>query len=424
MGDRPRMNPYTALLHDTSIGPLDAGRTEEAILLLKLAIQSDAADPFFFYALGNCQFKAGQYAEAAIALTTATRIDPTRAEAFNDLAATLFVLGREAEALACLRRCLDLRPDLPEAEETDAIWLLRYGRFHEGWRKYEARFHTAANRSLWRSFAKPRWDGEPLDGRTILLHAEQGFGDALQFVRYVPLVAARGGRVILAIYPEVRSLLSKLPGVAGIVPTDVTLPQFDVHCSLLSLPLLFGTDLDSIPATFPYLTVPDDRLTRWRKKLGPRRGLRVGVAWSGNPKHRDDARRSIPFDLFATLLIDRPDIEFHVVQTHIRAPDQAALDGLPHVCNHAVDLRDFGDTGALVSLMDVVISVDTSVIHLAGALDRPVWLLLAHLADWRWLMERDDTPWYPSMWLICQPERGDWASVLSTVAARLQEMLG
>jgi hypothetical protein len=196
-----------------------------------------------------------------------------------------------------------------------------------------------------------------------------------------------------------------------------------VHCSLLSLPLAFGTDLDSIPAAVPYLTVPPDRLTRWRQKLGPRKGLRVGIAWSGNPNHRDDARRSISLDLFGTLLTDRPGIEFHVLQTEFRAADQAVLRDMPHVRNHADDLHDFGDTGALVSLMDLVISVDTSIVHLAGALDRPVWVLLAHLADWRWLLERDDSPWYPSMWLLRQQERGNWASVLSIARSRLEEML-
>jgi hypothetical protein len=417
------MNPYTAVLHDALIPALEAGRTQEAIPLLKLAIQSGADDPFFLYALGNCQFLAGDCTEAALALTTATRIDPTRAEAFNDLAAALFVLGRDAEALACLRRSLTLRPDLPEAQETDAMWLLRYGQFHEGWRKYEARFRTRANRHLWRSYPQPNWEGEPLNGRTILLHAEQGLGDALQFARYAPLVAARGGRVILQAYAEIIPLLTKLPGVARLIDTATAPPPFDVHCSLLSLPRVFGTDLDSIPAAVPYLTVPEDRMARWRHTLGPRRGLRVGIAWSGNPKHRDDARRSIPFDVFATLLTDRPDIEFHVLQTGLRAADRTGLAERPYIRNHADVPQDLGDAGALVSLMDVVISVDTSIAHLAGALDRPVWLLLAHLADWRWLMERDDSPWYPSMRLLRQPERGDWASVLSVVSARLREML-
>lgn len=215
----------------------------------------------------------------------------------------------------------------------------------------------------------------------------------------------------------------KMPGINQILDANGPLPPFDLHCSLMSLPLAFRTDLDSIPATLPYLTVPDDRLARWRNRLGPRRGLRVGIAWSGNPQHRDDARRSIAFETFSTILTDRPGLEFHVVQTQLRQADRAALALWPHVRNHADLLADFADTGALVSLMDVVISVDTAVVHLAGALDRPTWLLLAHLADWRWMLERDDSPWYPSLWLLRQPQRGDWTSVLSTVAETLQEMV-
>jgi hypothetical protein len=416
------VKPSVEALYQAIRRPMEAGHTDDAIALAKRAVAIGIDDGFFLYVLGNCLFKAGEYAEAAANLAASVRLDPARAEAFNDLAAALFVLGRDAEALTCLRRALILRPGLPEAEETDAIWLLRYGRFREGWRKYEARFDTHENRHLRRPFTQPKWQGEPLRGRTILLHAEQGFGDALQFIRYAPMVAARGGRVILGVYPGIAPLLARMPGIAQVVDLGGMLPPFDLHCSLMSLPLVFGTDMDSIPATIPYLTVPADRLSRWRVRLGPRRGLRVGVAWSGNPQHRDDARRSIPFATFSALLADRAGIAFHVVQTQLRDADRVALQDFPHVRNHANTLTDFADAGALVSLMDVVISVDTAVVHLAGALGRPVWLLLAQLADWRWLLERDDSPWYPSVWLLRQSERGDWGSILAVVAERLEEM--
>ncbi len=417
------MNAYVRALYEAAVRPLESDAPDTAIPLVKLALGSGDNDAFFLYALGNAQFKQGLYEEAAVALRASVRIDPTRAEAFNDLAASLFALERDAEALACLRRSLDLRPDLAESEETDGIWLLRYGRFRQGWRKYEARLRTRANRDLVRPFAQPQWRGERLNGRTILLHAEQGLGDTLQFVRYAPLVAARGGRVILEVYPEVRPLLDRMPGIAEIVSRGQALPPFDLHCSLLSLPLAFRTELDSIPATVPYLSVPEDRMAAWRWRLGPHRCLRVGIAWSGNPRHRDDRRRSIPFALFSALLAERPGIEFHVVQTEIRAPDTEALAAMPHVRRHGVHLRDFGDSGALVSLMDLVISVDTSVAHLAGALARPGWLLLPRVADWRWLLERDDSPWYPSLELFRQAERGDWAGVVAAAEGRLREML-
>jgi hypothetical protein len=424
MGDQAGMTASSDSLYQAIRAAMDAGCAKKAVTLAKQAVGKGADDAFFLYILGNCQFRAGDYAEAAASLTASIRLNYQRAEAFNDLAAALFVLGREAEALTCLRRALVLRPGLPEAEETDAIWLLRYGRLREGFRKYEVRFDTTANRGLRRPFARPQWRGEALEGRTILLHAEQGFGDALQFVRYAPLVAERGGRVVLEVYPGLKPLLADMPGVAGIVESGGALPPFDLHCSLMSLPLMFGTEMHSIPCTVPYLRVPNDRLAVWRARLGPRRGARVGVAWSGNPRHRDDARRSIPFETFSMLLTNRPGIEFHVLQTQVRDADRLGLQRFPYVRDHSGRIMDFADTGALVSLMDVVISVDTSVVHLAGALDRPVWLLLAHLADWRWLLERDDSPWYPSLWLLRQPERGDWARVLAVIAERLGDMTG
>lgn len=414
------MNTSVEALYETIRVPMDAGRLDDAIAAAKQAVASGADDALFLYVLGNTQFRAGDVTAAAESLTTSTRLNPYRAEAFNDLAAALFVLGREAEALVCLRRALDLHPGLPEAEETDAIWLLRYGRFHEGWRKFEARFQTSANNHLRRPFAQPQWRGELSYGQTILLHAEQGFGDTLQFVRYAPLVALRGARVLLEVYPGIRPLLGRMPGIAQIIDTGQPLPAFDRHCPLLSLPLAFQTDFDSIPATVPYLTVPPERLAVWEAKLGRWARLRVGVAWSGNPRHRDDTRRSIPFDQFRNLLVDRPDIEFHVVQTQIRHPDRTALEAMPHVRTHAV--RDFADTGALVRLMDVVVSVDTAVVHLAGALNQPVWVLLAHLADWRWMLQRNDSPWYPSATLLRQSRRGDWDAVLAEVAQRLTDM--
>jgi Tetratricopeptide repeat len=418
------MTEYAAELLRAALQCQAAGQFAAAITVLKFIVGVGLNDGFMLYVLGHCQHEMGHHVEAETALSQAVRLDPSNAPAFNDLAAVLFTLGRDAEALTYIRRALELQPGLPESEESDSIWLLRYGRFREGWRGYEARYRTSQSDKFRRDFTQPQWHGEAIQGRTILLHAEQGVGDTIQFMRYAPLVAARGARVILEVHRGLTALTGTLTGVTTVLERGDPLPPFDLHCPLLSLPLAFRTELDSIPATIPYLSVPPERIYRWRTALGLRRAKRIGIAWSGNPNHRNDASRSIPLARFARLLAPHPDREFHVLQAEIREADRPVLASLPHVREHSRQLRDFADTAALVSLMDLVISVDTSVAHLAGALGWPVWLLLASLGDWRWLLERDDSPWYPSFWLFRQKVRGEWSDVLAEVETQLDAMLG
>jgi ADP-heptose:LPS heptosyltransferase len=229
--------------------------------------------------------------------------------------------------------------------------------------------------------------------------------------------------VILEVHAGLGAALQGLPGVSRLIENGVALPPFDLHCPLLSLPLAFGTDLDSIPASVPYITAAPDRVFAWRNRLGPRRVPRIGIGWSGNPQHREDKQRSIPLAQLAELFRDQPDREFHVLQNDVRESDRPALAALPHLRDHSRTLRDFADTAALVSLMDVVISVDTALVHLAGAMGWPVWVMLAAVPDWRWMLGRDDSPWYPSMWLFRQQRRGDWTPVLHDVARQLEDML-
>jgi tetratricopeptide (TPR) repeat protein len=380
-------------------------------------------DGYLLYLLGHIQYHLKHYEEAAIALGLAVQIDPSQAAAQNDLAAALFALGREGEAVPAIEQALAARPDLAEAQETYSIELLRAGHLREGWQRYEARMHSLLGTKLRRDFVQPQWRGEPIEGRTILLHAEQGIGDTVQFVRYAPLIAARGANVVLEVHAGLRSIMASLAGVASLIERGESLPEFDVHCPLLSLPLAFDTDLDSIPADVPYLSAPTIHVQAWRARLGVRRGKRVGVVFSGNPAHPDDARRSIPLVQFARVLAPHADREFHILQNDIRPGDRFALELLPHARDHSDAIANFADTAALVTLMDVVISVDTSVAHLAGALGWPVWTLLPFKPDWRWLTERDDSPWYPTMWLFRQPRAGDWESVLDDVARRLDELL-
>jgi hypothetical protein len=263
--------------------------------------------------------------------------------------------------------------------------------------------------------AGPHWLGaEDLSGRTILIYAEQGIGDTIQFVRYLPLLRAR---VVLRAQTPLHALLRPLAD--SVIGRDDPLPEFDFHCPLMSLPLAFGTDLASIPADIPYIFADPALVVRWRNRLGAPRRHRVGIAFSGNPDHATDALRSIPAAEFSPILRYR-DIDFHVLQTEIRPADAAVLRNFPHVHIHADALRDFSDTAALISLMDLVITVDTSVAHLAGAMGKPVWILLQYNADFRWLQNRDDTPWYPTARLFRQPAMRRWTPAIDAVAAAWQ----
>ncbi len=417
------MDPYIEALTQACDVAIREERYQEAITLLGLMIGRGGDDGMYLYLLGHAHYLQGRYQEAETALRASVRVDPTRSEAFNDLAASLFRQFRDAEALNYIRQSLVLNPDMPEAAETESIWLLRYGRFREAWPKYEARNRTGEGKSFARDFRQPQWKGEPIHGKTILLHAEQGLGDSIQFVRYAPLVAARGAKVILEVHAGLGHLCRNLRGISQLIERGVPPPHFDVQCPLLSLPLAFRTDLDSIPASVPYLAPDPQRVFTWRARLGTRRGMRIGIAWSGNRLHRDDRHRSIPLAALAPLLRDRPEFEFHVVQTDIRPADRETLRTMPHIHEHGVLLRDFSDTAALVSLLDLVITVDTAVAHLAGALGWPVWVMLAAVPDWRWMLGRDDSPWYPSMTLFRQRRRDDWAPVLTEVARQMDDML-
>lgn len=418
------MNAFAALMGELALQSVLAGRYAEAEILVKHSIGAGGDAAYVLYLLGHIQYHLRRYEEAAAALGLSVAIDPGQAPAQNDLAAALFALGREAEAVPAIERALAAQPDLAEAQETWSIELLRAGRLREGWPHYEARFHSALGARYRRDFVQPQWRGAgPIAGRTILLHAEQGAGDTFQFVRYVPLVAALGATVVLEVLPGMRSAMGGLDGVAAVVERGEALPTFDLHCPLLSLPLAFGTGLDSIPAEVPYLAAPPDRVAAWRGRLGSRRRKRVGVVFSGNPEHPDDGRRSIPLVQFARLLSLAAEHEFHILQHEIRPADRFALELLPHVRDHSGEIVDFADTAALVLLMDLVVSVDTAVAHLAGALGWPVWTLLPFKPDWRWMTGRDDSPWYPTMWLFRQSRAGDWESVLEDAARRLEEML-
>lgn len=389
--------------------PLDALASFERVL---------AVDPDHLDALGNCGnalIKLNRPEEAIAAYDRALAIVPENANLLTNRAVALRRLDRPREALMSASRALLNNPNFAQARFVESVARLTLGDFAAGWQGYEARWSVGLLASQRRSFMAPFWSGkEPLDGKTILLHAEQGFGDTIQFVRYAALVAGRGAeKVIVEVQRELVPLLTGVAGGAAVMARGEPLPVFDVHCPLLSLPLAFATELATIPASIPYLAPPNAGVAAWRSRLPERRPL-IGLVWSGDPIHDNDLNRSIGLATLAPLL-DLPDVAFVSLQHDIRERDLPVLQKLPNL--HRLESRfcDFADTAAAISLMDAVIAVDTAVAHVAGAIGKPLLLLLPFAADFRWLRERQDSPWYPTARLYRQPKFGDWESVIATV---------
>jgi hypothetical protein len=292
---------------------------------------------------------------------------------------------------------------------------LLQGDYASGWRNYEVRWKVYKSRL----FAQPLWSGQPLGGARILLHAEQGLGDSLQFLRYVPKVIDTGGAVVLDVPVNLHRIAALIPGITTLASAGTPLPAFDFHSPLLSLPLAFGTTLETIPAQVPYLAVPAEALKKAAALSWPAHGLRVGLAWSGNPSHPKNRLRSIPLELLAPIF-KLQGVHFYSLQMGPAAGElkkvQAAITDLaPHAC-------DMADTAAQIAQMDLIISIDTSIAHLAGALGKPLWVLLTRLPDWRWLLDREDSPWYPTARLFRQKNSGDWQPVIERLRTALEEL--
>ena len=338
-------------------------------------------------------------------------LQPGRAELHYNLGSALQRQGLYAEALACYGRALALKPDYAEAHLNRSLALLLTGEFDEGWQEYEWRFAVARYD---RKFDQPLWSGEPLAGASILIHAEQGFGDTLQFVRYIPAVAERGGRVVLEVPESLVRLARTVAGASEVVAAGDPLPGFDCHCPLLSLPRVFKTNLATIPNAVPYLRVPAEASAGWAERIPTTPGPRVGIVWAGTTVGAIDLRLLQP-------LWEVDGVSWFSLQVGERSGDISSLDGVK-IADLSPWLADFAETAAAVCRLDLVISVDTSVAHLAGALGRPTWLLLRYPPEWRWLLEREDSPWYPTARLFRQRKEGDWPCVAREVAAALAQM--
>ena len=299
-----------------------------------------------------------------------------------------------------------------------AVIALVQGRLADGFRDYEARWQTQVFARGARGFGQPQWRGEALGGRTLLLYPDQGFGDTIQFCRYVSMVRARvDGPVVFEVPKPLLSLLEgRFPGVR-LVAQGEKLPTFDLQCPLLSLPLAFGTDLPTVPAPVGYLRPDPARAMRWRNRLVPTGSPRVGLVWSGDPKHANDRTRSLP--LARLLSLADSGARLFALHAQMREADRATLDATPAIVDIGRDFADFADTAAAISALDLVICVDTSVAHLAAALGKPTWVMLPFVPDWRWMLGRGDSPWYPTLRLFRQPARGDWDRVIGQVQAAL-----
>ena len=366
--------------------------------------------------------------EAMASYDRAIALAPEYAEAWYNRGDLLHVSHHFEQALEQYDHALALNPNYVDAEWSKALLLILHGHYEEGWKLYESRRRRPEMQSNYPAYPQPLWLGEEsLAGKTLLVYAEQGLGDAIQFCRYIPLLEkmAQGGQVLLMVHPPLVPLLRTLEGDFRIVHAGATLPPFDYHCPLLSLPLVFKTRLSTVPAAVPYLGVEGVKRLRWQKRLGAPSKLRIGLAWSGATGHLDDHNRSMSLSMLQPLL-DMEAIEFHVLQKDIREGDKAMLNQLSSCARihwRGDELHDFSETAALVEQMDGVVSVDTSIAHLAGALGKSVAILLPHFPDYRWLLHRSDSPWYPTATLFRQPQRGDWAIVVNDVKNHLTQKL-
>lgn len=393
----------------------------EALEKFQAALALEPNKPVILNNLGVCLFSLDLFEEAIQSYKLATTFAPRYVEAHNNLGNSLVKLFQHEEALKSYDQALALDPSYVEAYWNKALALLQLGRFSEGWVLHESRWAKPSFQPIVRYFLQPIWDGSfPIAGKILLLHAEQGLGDTLQFVRYVEMVLALGARVVLEVQAPLVPLLDGLLTVDALMKQGDPLPQFDCHCPLISLPLAFQTTLSSVPSAVPYMEPSSTKLRFWAGKLGMASQLRVGLVWSGDPRHQNDKHRSIALsELMAAL---PPGFEYVSLQSEIRESDCKAFNDNDRLVHFGSELNDFSDTAALCAHMDVVVCVDTSVAHLSGAMGKPTFLLIPYNPDWRWLLERTDSPWYPTMQLYRQAQLGSWQSALENVSVDLQLM--
>jgi len=391
------------------------GRHAEALADFDAAFKVAPAHPQIHYNRGNALLQLGRPAEALAAFDRTLAALPEHAGALNNRGNALRALNRNAEAAASFGKLLTLQKNNADAHFNLAMALLTDGDLRRGFEHYEYRWTRTGMTDTRRGYRGPLWLGDyPLGNKRILLHAEQGLGDTIQFARYAPLLARGGARVILEAPPTLKTLLSGLPGIVSCHARGEPLPPYDVHCPLGSLPLAMKTDAGNVPADIPYLHAGNDALAKWRPVIEALPGKRVALAWAGQPAHANDRNRSMDLKLLEPLFAVEG-VSFVSVQRDLRDGDAAVLARHQNVRDVGDRLADMSDSAAVVALTDLTISVDTSVAHLAGSLGRPLWVLLPFAPDWRWTLTGDHSPWYPQARLLRQPSVDDWASVVASL---------
>jgi tetratricopeptide (TPR) repeat protein len=397
------------------------GRPERALADFDAALA--LGHPNAHYNRGNALFELGRYAEAVAAFDRALILAPDNPQAWNNRGNTLTALKRHQDAIENFDKALALQKDHAGAHFNRALALLVLGDWQRGFAEYEWRWKRSGMTDMRRGYGKPLWLGEfPLARKTILLHAEQGLGDTIQFARYAPLLARAGATVVLEVQSELKSLLGRLEGVATCHSRGEKLAYFDVHCPLGSLPLAFKTEPANVPAEIPYLHADEARLSKWRPRIEALPGKRVALAWAGNASHANDRNRSIDLKLLEPLLA-LEGVSFLSIQREMRENDVEILTRHANVAQLGGELADMDDTADVIALADLTISVDTSVVHLAGSLGRPLWVMLPFAPDWRWTLDGDQTPWYPQARLFRQGALADWQDTIAMVRAELARFI-
>lgn len=430
-GDLPRAIPLydqTIAADPSQAGPYykranalkDLGRLQEALASYNQAIERK---PDYAYAFCNravVQQGLGALDEALASCDQAIALDPNDPLAHNNRALLLQSLHRWDEALASYDRAIGINPGYADAHYNRSLTALYLGDFASGWPGFEWRRRVAQriNIAAPREFAQPQWRGDaPIGGKRLLVYSEEGLGDAIQFCRYVTLAAAAGATVIVEVQASLVSLVKSVAGASQVIAKGRPLPPFDYHCPLMSLPLAFKTTVESISAPVKYLQPDPETVAAWRSALSPAGAPKVGLVWSGNPNNAIDVRRSLPLAQWTSKL--PRGLQYFRVQNDVRPADQAVLDAHPFIVSPG-DLTGFENTAGFCECLDLLISVDTSIAHLGGALGKRTWVLLPFVPDWRWMRERTDTPWYPNMKLYRQKRPDNWDAVLDQVSADLR----